>query len=593
MNLQTYVIPLLSLGLGATPLFAQGEEEKTFEVPAEARGVLWDGAVPDNVVCADPTLIGDRDLNANDEMMQSFLKLLNIYTDFVDENLKGFDGSMSQREAAFHAVNLIMVSGVVWPPTLTATGAGIGAIALSETGPGALGGGIAGGVIGGAAGTGAMCAQIMLAVALGLHVNEKYPDVDTRDLPMADGSDVALFDDPEAWVIEDLRVAASGAATEAVGDRDLRGGTEPRAKVANASMVGRAGGASSRYAGPWESLFLHLVQEAAAPQVDQLARYWERYPGLSAAQKAQLGKAAAFKPFVAQIAYIRANGRLSSKSKPAMPLSGWQRSVTRLLSGDQGAMQQLWLDCFAIGNTRLDVSSDKLTWTTPTALRRVGAPSSFSTGIGATNARVNGFGGSLAASVEPGDFKITLGSAQISGDRVRVSFKIGKGRLLDLAVKGELGPAKHQFKASPSLRRDLSGNLEFAVVGYGLQLKKVSLGRLDLNLGVNLPAALKPIEGLLKDFENKVVDAAEDLVGEKLGFARVFDDLDKYVPKQLLELLNKTAGEYGLAQVQSITGLALRNGKLEANVRAVEWHGVPSLDAAVRKFSARVQQLAR
>ncbi|MCA8963936.1 MAG: hypothetical protein H6838_00900 [Planctomycetes bacterium] len=593
MNLQTYVIPLLSLGLGATPLFAQGEEEKAFEVPAEARGVLWDGTVPDNVVFADPSVVGARELNANDPMMQPFLKLLNTYTDFVDENLKGFDGKTSQREAAFHAVNLILVSGVVWPPTMTAAGVGIGAIALSESGPGAIGGGVAGGVIGGAAGTGAMCAQIMLAVALGLHVNEKYPDVGTRDLPMADGSDVALFDDPEAWVIEDLRVTEAEEATDGVGDRDIRGGTERRATGTAVGAARRVAGAASRYAGPWESLFVHMVRDAAAPEIDKLARYWERYPGLSAAQRAQLTQAAGLKPFVAQIAYIRANGRLSSNSKPAMPLSGWQRTVSKLLSGDQGAVQQLWLDCFAIGNTRLDVRSDKLTWTTPTALRRVGAPSSFSTGIGAINARVTGFGGSLAASVEPGDFRITLGSAQISGDRVRVRFTIGKGRLLDLAVKGEFGPAKHQFKASPSLRRDLVGNLEFAVVGYGLQLKKVSLGRVDLNLGVNLPAALKPIEGLLKDFEAKVVDAAEDLIGKKLGFEKVFDDLDKYVPKQLLELLNKTAGDYGLAEVQSITSLALRNGKLEANVRAVEWNGVPSLDAVVRRFGARIQQLAR
>lgn len=588
MNLQSCVLSMLGVSLGISPLFAQSEDEKAFEVPAESRGVSWSGVVPDNSVFADPTLIGGRDLDANDPMMQPFLKLLSTYTSFVDDNLKGFDGSMSKREAAFHAVNLILVTGVVWPPTLTAAGAGIGAVALSESGPGAIGGGVAGGVVGGAAGTGAMCVQMMLAVALALEMNDKYPDVDTRDLPMADGTDVPLFDDPEQWIVDDLAANAGGVA---VGDRGLGSGGNT-ARVANASATRGPGNRAGSYAGPWESLFLHMVGEAAAPQVDQLARYWQNFPGLSRAQKAQLEQCSNLRPLVEQIAYIRANGRLTSKSKSAMPLSGWQRTVNKLLSGDQAAAQQLWLDCFAIGNTRLEVRSDKLTWTTPAALRRVGAPSTFSTGIGAVNTRVSGFGGTLAASVEPGDFRITLGSAQISGDRVRVNFTIGKGRLLDLAVKGEFGPAKHQFKASPSLRRDLTGTLEFAVAGYGLQLKKVSLGRVDLNLGVNLPAALQPIEGLLKDFEAKLLDAAEDLIGKKLGFDKVFDDLDRYVPKQLLELFNKTAGEYGLAEVQSLLSLALRNGKLEANVTAVEWVKVPTLDGVLRQFGARVQQIA-
>ena len=67
----------------------------------------------------------------------------------------------------------------------------------------------------------------------------------------------------------------------------------------------------------------------------------------------------------------------------------------------------------------------------------------------------------------------------------------------------------------------------------------------------------------------------------------------KYVPKQMLDVLNKTADDFGFAKVHSLSGLSLRNGKLQANVKGVQWTRVPSLDSVIRKFGSRVQQLAR
>ncbi|MEZ5964396.1 MAG: hypothetical protein R3F56_11170 [Planctomycetota bacterium] len=581
------ILLLLAAVASASPLLAQSTDETSHEPLHPADSVLWDGTVPDNAVFADPTLAGRRDLNVNDPMIAPFMKLLGVYTDFVEKNLKGFDGTVSQREAAFHAVNLVLVTGVVWPPTMTAAGASIGAIALSETGPGALGGGVAGGVIGGAAGTGAMCAQVMLAVAMALELNDKYPEVGTRDLGMADGVDLPLFRDPEEWIVEDLlaaAVAGNGDGSEAVGERSLE--TNGRVTLQRAR--------SASHAGQWESLFVHLIREIAAPQVDQLARHWQNYPGLSAAKRKQIEQFAGLRPLVEQIAYIRANGRLSGSSKPAMPLTTWQQRVTKLLRADSSAVQSLWLECFAIGNTRLQADRNKLTWVTPASLRRVGAPTSFSVTVPTLYPRVSGFGGSLSAAIEPGKFAIELGSAAISGDRIRVRFTIDKGRLLAAKVKAELGPAKHQFTLSPSLRRDLTGSLEFAVAGHGLRLTKVSLGRIDLNLGLPaLPPPLKPLEGLLGKLEQQVESATGDLIGKKLGFEEVFAGLDKFVPKQVLEMLNRTADRYGLSEVQRLRSLALDNGKLEANVDALLWRGVPSLEAVARRYGAMVQQLAR
>jgi hypothetical protein len=235
-----------------------------------------------------------------------------------------------------------------------------------------------------------------------------------------------------------------------------------------------------------------------------------------------------------------------------------------------------------------------MTWATPRRLRDLGAPNAYSAAVSPLHARVSGFGGSLSAAIEPGSFKVTLGGAAISGDRVRFKYTIDKGRFLDVKIKGEAGPAKHDFIATPSLRSELSGHLEFAVQGYGLTLKKVTVGKLDLKFGLPpLPAVLKPIEGLVKDLEAKIADAAEDLIGKQLGFDRVFADLDQQVPSQLLDVLNKTADEHGLAQITKLTSFGLDDGRLEAQVHAVQWHGVPSLEPSTRKFGALLQQLAR
>ena len=80
---------------------------------------------------------------------------------------------------------------------------------------------------------------------------------------------------------------------------------------------------------------------------------------------------------------------------------------------------------------------------------------------------------------------------------------------------------------------------------------------------------------------------------DSVAVERILRTTDGLQGKQLLEVLNKTADEFGLAKITSLTGISLRNGKLQAQVRGVEWTRAPSLKAAVRKFGARVQQLAR
>ena len=214
--------------------------------------VEWEGPLYDNLVVSDPLAFGGRGiLDTKDPMIAPFVGVLNASTKFVEENLKGFDSSGSKRDAAFHAVNLIMVTGVVWVPTMTAAGAVIGAAGSGSAsfGSATVAGGLAGGVVGGVGGVGVMCSQMMLAVGLGLAVNELYPapDVDGRSLAAADGSRLPLFEEPEQWIVERLREElAARAAAEQTDGGDGAGGSSGDADGGEISGRGAGGRTAPR-----------------------------------------------------------------------------------------------------------------------------------------------------------------------------------------------------------------------------------------------------------------------------------------------------------------------------------------------------------
>jgi hypothetical protein len=579
-------LSLLTVVASAQEPAAPPVPSTTVEFDAEGRPVEWHGLIPENLVVRDPSAVGTRDLRADDPMIKPFLDLLGVYTRFVDDNLTGFDGKESQREAGFHAVNVVMVTGVVWPPTLAACGAAIGAIALSESGPGAIAGGIAGGTIGGVAGTAAMCGQLLLAVGLAMHVNDKYPTVQSRDLAAADGSDLPAFDTPEEWLLEDLR-HVEGTTSNGNGDdvasRSLDGG-----------RVLRATATRQKYAGPYESLFLHMVADVVTPQADALSRSWDRTPGLSSAHRQALAAHSGLRPLVERIAYIRSARRLTAHSLPALPLSGWQKSVTRVLRGDTRELQQMMLDAFAVGRTRLEVDGNTMTWATPSALRKLGAPAKLTAPVASVSARVNGFGGSIAAQIVPRKFAVELGSMQAVGQRLRVGFEIARGRIVDVRLQCDLGPTRQSLNASPRLTKALTGHLEFVLDGFGLKLVAADLGDLRLDLDMpKLPPVLKPIEGLVDGIEKEIRKSVEKLLLKQLGFDRIFDGIERHVPQRMLDLLNAARSDFGLASITKLHRLELSDGKLGARVDAQEWSGVPNLAPMLARHAAALKRLGR
>jgi hypothetical protein len=588
MTIRTTSIWLLASHVLALPSMAQDPGRQTappdFPVMEE---VVWAGLEPANVYVGED-LIGDRAIDPQDKALEAFFRLNDVYVKFVADNLKAFDGAQGQRDAGFQAVNLVMVTGVVWPPTLAALGGTIGGAVGAAEGsivPGAgtaagvaIGGGI-GVTAGGAVGTGAMCMQLLLAVKLAMDVNDKYPEVGDRGIELPDtGSE------PEAWIAADLaaelatvNAIGAGGDSDAVADRDLGG---DRQALSTTSRL-------QAYAGQWESIFVHSVAEMVGPKVHELANGWDRMPGLTTEQKQQLAQAAGLRRVLQELSYICANQRLRG-GKPAIPLSTWQSTGLALLRADQSAVQQVWLGAFGLANTKIAVDGSQVAWSTPKALRELGAPSKFESKIPAMAPKVSGLGGYLAAKITPGKFSVDLHGCEVKGDSIRVGFRIGAGKLFTVEAKGALGPAEQELaKFTPQLSSTLTGFADYKVQGYGLALDRVSLGKVSLSVGFpKLPAMLTGLQGLADQIENEVQQAISNVLQNHLGFAGLFQDLSEYAPQRLLDILNATALEHGVVLVSKLKGFRLHQGRLEAQVEATTWKQLPTLRDAPRLAEA-------
>lgn len=614
MKTSSQLIAAATATLWMAPTFAQEQgdpanagieiAESVTEFEQDPASVVeWEGLQAPNVLFDESALMTRAmPANAADPYMGPMLGLNKVYVDYIGKLLQVPDGKDSQREVAMKLLCLVIAGGAAWPPVMTGAGGAIGAAAGSAGyGAGAIPLGAAGAGVGAAAGTGAMVCQWLYAVNLGLELNDRYPDVASRSLDMADMANLPLMNEPEEWVVEDLlaeleqlrreaaEAAGGGGGVSVVEARDLNGRrTKTSRKSGRRSRLPRA----SRYAGKYESLFLHLVADLAGPHITRLARLWDRAPGLTSRQKAALRKASVLRPLVERAAYIATNKRFSSKSKPAMPLATWQKQVIRLLQGDTRALNQLMLEAFAFGNTQLKLTPSSIRWSTPSLLRRLGAPSSFSARVKPASARIKGPGNSsLSATIEPRNLTVDLSSASTKGDTIRVNFKIRRGTPFRAKITGRVGTVRRDFSVSPRIRRDITGTVEFQLSGYGVRLKRVHIGPVSLSLGLKLPPQLKPLEKLAKSLEGRVAKAVSDWVKGQMGMDQIFKDLQKYLPKAMLEILNSAADEFGLASIDSISRLVIKDGRLQASVKGRQWNGLPDLKQAAAKHGNKLRQL--
>lgn len=608
---------------------AAAEDVVTFEVPVtyenlDALGNEW---------APDRPMVTTR--GAGDLADKVLIKWSDVLLQKFDTFVQPIDGSSNPRESALTLINALVGSSMLGAAGTTLGGAGggalIGGVITSESGGWGAAPGLAlGGGAGMAVGSAQIAGTVIAALLLTDEIEKRYPyengGVRRRGLD-EDEADIAVDDDlwadPPEWLAEEIaaatadRSADSGAAdaveegdeegvAEASDEVDTRGldGRKGRTRTSrtatartNTARVARSsrGRAPTGYAGPQESMFIHLVGELIGPRVRDLARHWDRMPGLPPAVRAQLQRSEKpLRDWVRRIDYVRTNKRLSPDSPKAMPLSAWQKAALQTLSG--GANTGVWLDAFAIGRTKISVDGKNVSWTTPRALREFGAPSKFTANVGNLYAKVNGFGGSLSAKIEPGDFDLSLGSARIENNRIEVGFSVRSGkRIASVSVKGKLGNIERTlFSFKPKLRKTFSGSVRFKLSNNGgLSLDSVRLGNLDLSLGMGKidNPMLAPLDGLRKSLEKKIVSELSKLLGEHMGWSSLFRNLGNYAPKNLLAILNKSATDLGLSSIESLHGIAIRNGQLELKVRCTSWNGAPTVEH--RKYAAHLRRLFR
>lgn len=331
-------------------------------------------------------------------------------------------------------------------------------------------------------------------------------------------------------------------------------------------------------AGMYESFYVNLV--AALPdQFVTLIEQWDRTPGIGNAEKQWLRSVQFARPHLQRLAWIKRNLRVSPSAARANDLF---LDVGRVLSGDAEAMERAWLGALGLGATGLALKNDKLTLDVPSPLQALGVPAKLSANVPDLRVKVGGNGGALdpflRLSLEAGPFDVDWGTVDVvkSGanrDLVSVTWSIAKG--------SRLGSARISFKAGgdetkvvdlrPSLDRKLQGTLFFKLQGMNLQFEKAQLGDLEIKFGVpqeirDLPIVKDLLNGLLADVERDV----RNFLRETVPFARLFDGFGQGSVQALATNVRRDAGSHGLASIDRVSKVEIKNGVMQVTVRGKE-----------------------
>jgi len=498
-----------------------------------------------------------------------------VFLDMIEKRINDLpDGSGTDREEAFKGQNFLIVMHIGAPMVLyPAVGVlGGGAIGLvvdsctagADVGVGTLAGVMGGGAVGTAAGVAHAGIAAVLLAQNTERLIEKYPDksaVQTR----GGEADWGRVDFNEAGAWEDLPIDDGDDGGDAEGEVTARSGEVvergPRLRT------------RSRFAGPQESLYVHLVGELFGDKILAIADRWDRAPGLTAKQKAALRQIPFIRKSLQHIAYVKRNGRVAPGARPASPLSGYMKTVVKALAGDEKAIRQAWLDAVGLGRTRVQVKGGKLNWTTPSALRLVGAPAQVSVPLEAGSVKLGGKGGFLDPYVTvrftPGPFDIRMGRAKVSGKNVVIGFTIKKGsKLCSATLKFKAGgPPKTLGGCSPRLSRDLTGSVHLEVNRQGFGIDRLTFGKHSLTLG--LPSSsIGAVQAVVKKLSSPVKREIEKFVEGSSAWNAMMKKVERAISQNLLATIRSQAGGFGLKNVKDIRQFRIQGGKMIAEVTA-------------------------
>src|SRR5262249_37851348 len=149
----------------------------------------------------------------------------------------------------------------------------------------------------------------------------------------------------------------------------------PKAEAGTAPRGGKvAARAAPRYAGPHESLGVHLINEVTTPRVITIGKKWDKAPDLNAKQQKILRQCGFLKKYFEKIAYIKQYKKMSPNALPPQPLSNFIGPLTQTLRAATQATETLWLKALGADSLGGKISGGKLILDTPRSLTAVGAP---------------------------------------------------------------------------------------------------------------------------------------------------------------------------------------------------------------------------
>lgn len=529
---------------------------------AEGGDVTTRGGVPGNV---------GKQVDMLDRYQSMLLTTLEKYLN------KGPDGTGSNREEVFKAQNLLIAQHVIAPPFVGAivgglTGGGVGLVidactAEMDFSLGAIGLGLLGTASGTAAGLAySQIATIVIAANTERLASQYPPNAAagpaTRGQATDDDWTDADFDEADAWTEYPLDPEAPALGAEGDGV-DSRGGVKTRTMRA-----------VRRRAGPQESAYVHLVQRLFNMNIVALAASWENAPFLSAKQKrtvAQLKRVSWLRKSIEHVAYVKRYGRTARNALLAGPLSGKTKQIVQSLTADAPALRSALLDAVGLAKTRMQARKGRLEWSTPSALRVVGAPAKVSVKLPSATARAGGNGGVtspyLEARLNPGPFDVTLGEAKLSGNNVVIGFRVKKGsKVCSASVRYKMGGKPVTIgNCSPRLTRDLTGSIALQVAKTGFSVSRVTLGNHSLRIGLPHPK-IPPVGKLVKSVESKIKKRVKSFLASRTAWDGVAKKVARAVSQRMLKVVKANARKLGLDEITAIRKLRIQGGTFALEV---------------------------
>ena len=347
-----------------------------------------------------------------------------------------------------------------------------------------------------------------------------------------------------------------------------------------------------KYAGPYESYFVHLIDFAIGDEVFAVARDWHHASGLSAAERNALGELAFLKSTIDKIAYIKTNERMSSRAYPARPLSGFLSTAKRWIQAEESAVRDAWLGAFGLGSFNMKVAKGELTLKTPAGLQAVGAPKEITQnvpGIKIPKFPSKAKGGTtdpyVRVDLSPGSFEIDFGKARVltSGkdkDKIELSFRVKKGaKLLQGGIRYKWNGGKEQSLGknfSPQLTSDLTGKVLLRTSGHGLEVDRVDIGALKLSTGTpKLSGVLAPLQTIVDSLAKNVKSEAGKFV-KRIGVEKALEEMTQQSLRGLTALLQENPVQHGFESIAGVLGMDIENGRIRVRVNGKVYSG-PSL----------------